>query len=172
MGAPPDDESRRPAAAFLCGHFVLSILPLYSRYTPMTRSCSLLLGAALVATAALCISGCGGDAASSGTTQANLNPVRGKVVREDGSAVSGGFIEFNSEATGAHATGQIGKDGSFELSTMVDGQSQAGAPPGTYTVMVVLEDQSQLPLEGVTPYVVEAKETSITVQVRPLPQGE
>ncbi|MBI1902392.1 MAG: hypothetical protein HYS13_14925 [Planctomycetia bacterium] len=118
-----------------------------------------------------CLSGCGGGDASTGATAVATHPVKGKVVREDGSALTGGFIEFTSES-GNHATGQIGKDGSFELSTMAGDKSQPGAPPGTYTVMVVPEDQNQLPLEGVSPYTVEAKENNITVQVRPLPQNE
>jgi hypothetical protein len=61
-------------------------------------------------------------------------PVQGKVVLAGGQAVRGGVITFHpKDPTGAEASGDIGSDGTFKLTTIVKGD---GALPGQYTVSI------------------------------------
>lgn len=61
-------------------------------------------------------------------------PVTGEVVFEDGVALQGGLIEFSSTEQEMSATGRIGPDGHFRLTTVVDGD---GAIAGEHRVIVV-----------------------------------
>lgn len=60
--------------------------------------------------------------------------VRGKVVFEDGSPVKVGTIECKSQKFGVQATGTIGLDGSFELTTYKQGD---GAAAGKHKAVIV-----------------------------------
>ena len=61
-------------------------------------------------------------------------PVKGKVLLANGEPVSGGIITFHPKTNlGAEASGEIGPDGSFQLTTIVKND---GALPGSYTVSV------------------------------------
>lgn len=64
-----------------------------------------------------------------------LYPVHGKVTLEDGTPVSGGMVVFEKQEGGktVMARGEIGADGSYQLSTYRPGD---GAPPGHYRVLV------------------------------------
>jgi hypothetical protein len=61
-------------------------------------------------------------------------PVKGKVVFKTGSPVHVGTIELKSREHGVQARGSIEKDGSFTLTTYVDGD---GAVVGTHDCVVV-----------------------------------
>src|SRR5262249_55670641 len=61
-------------------------------------------------------------------------PVKGKVLLASGKPVSGGVVTFHPKSPRcAEASGEIGTDGSFQLTTMVKND---GALPGSYTVSV------------------------------------
>jgi hypothetical protein len=63
-----------------------------------------------------------------------LYPVKGKVVLHDGKPLTSGDIEFSAiKGTLAIATGKIGPDGSFTLST----QGKEGAPAIDYRVRII-----------------------------------
>jgi hypothetical protein len=69
--------------------------------------------------------------------------VTGKVVRADGSPVAGGLVHFKPQGNADVTTsGPIGADGSFSLSTFIDGQKVPGATEGPHTV-TVLPSQGQ-----------------------------
>jgi len=87
-------------------------------------------------------SGCGGSAAPLPETY----PATGKVLQADGTAMTGGLVEFQSTAGPAATTnGEIQPDGTFTLFTMVEGERLAGAIPGTYrvTIMPMMSDQAE-----------------------------
>lgn len=81
--------------------------------------------AIVVALALFGIAGCG----------PGLQPVRGKVMLGDGKPAAGSQVVFESEQQGkkVSARGDVGSDGSFELSTFKPGD---GVPPGKYKVQV------------------------------------
>jgi hypothetical protein len=94
--------------------------------------------------------------------------VKGKVLLASGKPVSGGIITFHPKTNlGAEASGEIGPDGSFQLTTIVKND---GALPGSYTVSVnpYFKDgrSTKVPATRVPPKF-EASETSgLTAQVK------
>ncbi len=67
-------------------------------------------------------------------------PVKGKVVFKGGKPVTDGRVQFQSTTDPQlKALGEIGSDGSFTLSTYVDGKVAPGAAPGPHKVTVELE---------------------------------
>jgi hypothetical protein len=81
---------------------------------------------------AVFVAGCGPKFNT--TPPPKVYPVKGKVLLASGKPVSGGVITFHPKTTrGAEASGEIGKDGSFQLTTIVKND---GAMPGSYTVSV------------------------------------
>jgi len=66
--------------------------------------------------------GCGGS---------GFVPVSGKVTYSDGSPLTKGRVNFQSETS--NAFGVIGTDGSYTLTSVEEGD---GAPPGTYKVYI------------------------------------
>lgn len=111
----------------------------------------LLRSIALAATLCL-VAGCGGG---SGTV-----PVRGTVTFK-GKPVPSGTVTFIPDS-GQHATGEIGPDGSYTLTTYKAGD---GAVPGSYKVVVVaVQDTSdRLPEEraSLPPPIIPTKYTSV-----------
>ena len=96
---------------------------------------------ARIATAALAVlvlvAGCTG-----GKAPPKTYPVTGKVVRADGSPVTGGLVHFKPQGDADVTTsGPIGADGSFSLSTFIDGQKVSGATEGPHTVTVLPPQQ-------------------------------
>jgi hypothetical protein len=68
-------------------------------------------------------------------------PVQGKLVFPDGQPVPGGVVKFNSQRdTTVIATGEIGRDGTFTLSTFKVGVRSAGAIEGPHRVTVIFPD--------------------------------
>lgn len=61
-------------------------------------------------------------------------PVTGEVVFEDGVILQGGLIEFSSAEQEMSATGRIGSDGTFRLTTAKDGD---GAISGVHRAIVI-----------------------------------
>jgi hypothetical protein len=79
------------------------------------------------------IAGCKG-----GKALPKTYPVTGKVVYPDGTPLTGGLVHFKPEGNDAVTTsGPIGADGSFSLSTFIDGQKVVGATEGPHTVTVL-----------------------------------
>jgi hypothetical protein len=94
-------------------------------------------------------------------------PVKGKVLLASGEPVSGGIITFNPKTTlGAEASGEIGKDGSFQLTTFVKND---GALPGSYTVSInpYFKDgrQSAVPATRIPPKFGAPETSNLTVEV-------
>lgn len=61
-------------------------------------------------------------------------PVSGEVVFEDGVVLQGGLVEFSSAEREMSATGRIGPDGKFRLTTVKDGD---GAIAGLHRAIVI-----------------------------------
>ena len=81
--------------------------------------------------------GCGGKVA--------LHPVRGHVQAADGRRATFGTVEIMAEPGGEIASGAIQRDGSFQLSTVRDGD---GAVAGRHRAIIVqVVDTEHLPLE-------------------------
>jgi hypothetical protein len=76
----------------------------------------------------LTFAGCGGSGPFSGT----LYPVTGQVVLADGKPLTGGSVRFIPKLSGLPATGKIGPDGTFSLTT----KTHEGAAPGEYKVRI------------------------------------
>jgi hypothetical protein len=67
-------------------------------------------------------------------------PVTGRVKLSDGSPLSGGTVEFESQASqtlGMNAQGDIQPDGTFRLKTWHEKQELDGAVPGRHRVVVI-----------------------------------
>jgi len=75
--------------------------------------------------------GCGGGGDAPATL--SLNPVKGKVLLEDGKPLTGGQVVLVSSTTGMSPTGKIGSDGSFTVNSGAQGE---GAPAGEYKVRI------------------------------------
>jgi hypothetical protein len=96
-------------------------------------------------------------------------PVRGKVVFRQGGAMAGGTICFQSQAEpDVSAAGEIGPDGSFEITSFVAGNRAAGAAAGKHRVLVVpaVVDQSQS-APSIPPQMVEVSpgENDVTITI-------
>ncbi len=96
----------------------------------MNYSRSSLLSVVLVAIAGMATLGCG--------SADNMAPVKG-VVTVGGEPVPSGTIQFIPASGGRPATGQIGSDGSYALSTKTPGD---GVPPGEYKVIIEAKQTS------------------------------
>jgi hypothetical protein len=91
-------------------------------------------GLALMVLGTVVLAGCGG---------ARTHGVQGKVVVEGGDVakLAQSTIEAQLESDPAvRASGEIQPDGSFELTTLKDGQVLDGAVEGTYTARIILAD--------------------------------
>lgn len=75
--------------------------------------------------------GCGGG--SEAPPSLSLNPVKGKVVLDDGKPLTTGRVVFVSATTGISPNGKIGTDGTYTLSS---GDQGDGAPAGEYKVRI------------------------------------
>ena len=76
----------------------------------------------------LTLAGCGGSGLYSG----KLYPATGQVLLADGQPLTGGSVRFIPKYTGPPATGKIGVDGTFSLTT----KTREGAAPGEYKVRI------------------------------------
>src|SRR5271156_2155120 len=72
--------------------------------------------------------GGGGSGPFSGTP----SPVAGQVLLADGKPLAGGSVHFIPKLSGLPATGKIGPDGTFSLTT----KTHEGAAPGAYKVRI------------------------------------
>jgi hypothetical protein len=71
----------------------------------------------------------------------DVHPVRGKLVFPDGQPVPGGMVKFEAESDGSIvAIGDIGRDGTFTLSTFKVGVRSPGAIAGAHRVTVIFPD--------------------------------
>ena len=100
-------------------------------------------------------------------TPPKVYPVKGKVLLANGAPVSGGIITFHPKTTiGAEAWGEIGPDGSFQLTTLAKND---GALPGSYTVSVnpFFKDgqPSVKPVSPVPPKFASPETSDLTVEV-------
>lgn len=69
-----------------------------------------------------------------GSSGPKVYPVTGEVVFEDGVVLQGGLVEFSSAERDMSATGRIGPDGTFRLTTVKDGD---GAIAGLHRAIVI-----------------------------------
>jgi hypothetical protein len=76
----------------------------------------------------LVVAGCGRSGPYSGT----LYPTTGRVLLADGKPLTGGSVRFIPTQSGLAATGKIGPDGTFSLTT----KTREGAAPGEYKVRI------------------------------------
>jgi len=115
-----------------------------------------------------------------GCGEAKTFPVEGKVAFKDGSdasALEGSVVTFESQEQKKSATGMVGADGTFKLSTEVEGD---GAVPGKHKVAITpkaaeLDKPTPKPLfdsrysdptkSGIEVEVKKAKENPITIEV-------
>jgi hypothetical protein len=101
--------------------------------------------------------GCGG-----GTSTANTHAVSGKVTGPDGSPLAGGMVSFDGiGAKGHKATGDIGPDGSYSLSTSEPGD---GAPEGEYRISVADAQGKTLKADPANATVTAGKENTIDIK--------
>src|SRR5262245_46488893 len=125
---------------------------------------------------ALALGGLAGCARGSGPT---THPVKGRVVAPGGQPWTGGTVTFRSVSdSGAVATGEIQKDGTFTLVThyLVDGQprTRPGAAAGEYTVEVAAAGgpvdrdgvSSTPPVQVARKYKVQPGENDFVVEAR------
>ena len=62
----------------------------------------------------------------------------GKVIYADGEVLTGGAVQFRPQSdTSPSAVAEVGKDGKFTLSTIVNGNKIAGAVEGSFHVTFV-----------------------------------
>jgi hypothetical protein len=97
-------------------------------------------------------------------------PVSGKVVSRSGQPITNGSIGFQSKNNIEwSANGEIQPDGSFSLTTLVDGQKVPGAAEGEHEVTyypLMSEAQTEVPVTLPKPITVEAKQDNqITITV-------
>ena len=138
----------------------------YPRH-PATENCRSLYGLVPLAfLVAVLATGCD----SKNTALPVTHPVTGKVV-QDGRPMTGGLVQFRSKSDpNLSASGDIAPDGSFKLSTIVEGTKLPGAPEGSYEVMVVPAmgaNQAARPVTLPQPYKVEAKENRFDLSLDP-----
>ena len=119
----------------------------------------------LVVVGAVFLAGCGQK--FNATPPPKVYPVKGKFLLSSGKPVSGGIITFHPKTKlGAEASGEIGPDGSFQLTTIVKND---GALPGSYTVSVDPYFKgggpSKVPASRVPPKFVAPGTSGVTAEV-------
>jgi hypothetical protein len=106
--------------------------------------------------------------AGCGTGMPATYPVKGKVVFKGGKPASYGRIEFQSLSDSTvKAIGQVGKDGSFTLTTHKEGRNTPGAVAGQHKVIVEQEgwDKPLVVIVVPTPLTVEERDNDLTIVV-------
>jgi hypothetical protein len=97
-------------------------------------------------------------------------PVKGRVVWKGGKAVRWGRIEFQSLTdSSVRATGWLGEDGTFALTTHREGRKAPGAIEGTHKVVIEtspVEERPPLVIEVETPYAVRSAENDFTIEIQ------
>jgi hypothetical protein len=94
-------------------------------------------------------------------------PVKGKVVHKGGKPVTYGRVEFQSKAhPELRAAGGIQTDGTFILTTYLEGKSAPGAVEGEHTVLIELESRSAL-VTLPAPYTVKPGDNDVTFEIPP-----
>jgi len=99
-----------------------------------------------VVVGACCLAGCGGPPAAEGPPAVDFT---GQVTFTKGGDVADlygcqGSVEFECvERPDVHAFGEIREDGTFQLGTLEDGVSRAGAVEGTHRVRLNLDDSAK-----------------------------
>ena len=110
--------------------------------------------------------GCGARPA---TDLPKTYPVTGNVFDVSNRPMTGGFVEFQSKTDqNVMAIGNIQPDGSFVVSTYIDGTEVTGAVPGEHAVTVhppQLEHGGAEPIHIRQTYIVEAKANEITLNL-------
>jgi hypothetical protein len=107
------------------------------------------LTASLLAAGLCCPLGCGSPPENLPATC----EVTGTVLAADGKPLGGGLIEFRSKTQNTlPATGRIGADGTFALTTMVNQKKLPGAVAGSHQV-TVMPPLPQSPSQDVQPVV-------------------
>jgi hypothetical protein len=116
---------------------------------------------AMAAATLLGIVGCG-------TGMPTTYPVRGKIVLKGGKPVTDGRVQFQSTTDPQiKALSDIEQDGSFSLTTYIEARNAAGAPAGTYRVVIELERPARvvaIPKE----YTVEPHDNDFTIVIEKL----
>jgi hypothetical protein len=105
---------------------------------------------------------------AAGPEEHGLSSVHGTVLRKSGQPFADGAIDFRAtDQSGAAASGAIGPDGAFTLSSVIGDAVVPGAKPGQYRVTVIPamgQDQSTTPPITLKKlYTVEPKENHLTV---------
>jgi hypothetical protein len=96
------------------------------------------------------------------------HPVKGKVVFTKGGTAKTlsdrqGYIVFESiEQPGVKAMGEIQEDGSFTVTTILQGDDKPGAVEGSHRVRLELDDTAA---RFVAPQFLSAKSSAITVKI-------
>ena len=96
-------------------------------------------------------------------------PVTGKVTDVKGTPLGGGSIEFHAKDNQELlAVSNISEDGSFSLTTYMNGESEEGAVPGEHQVTVYTEQVEHGDSTNVTlkkPVIVEQSENEIDIKL-------
>jgi hypothetical protein len=92
-------------------------------------------------------------------------PVNGIVVYKGGKPVTYGRVEFHSKShPELRATGGIQTDGSFTLTTHLEGKNREGAVAGEHTVLIELESRAAL-VTLPDPYTVTSGDNTVTFEI-------
>jgi hypothetical protein len=104
-------------------------------------------------------------AGCSGNRIPKTHPVAGKVVHKGGKPVTFGRVEFQSKThPDLKAVGNIQTDGTFTLTTHLEGKNTQGAVEGEHTVLIELESRSSLVVLP-APYTVNPGENTCSFEV-------
>lgn len=75
-----------------------------------------------------------------GRTEQQVFPVTGTIKLADGTPATGCIVEFSSQAAetkGLNARGEVQADGSYKLTTTINGKEKEGAVAGPHNIVVV-----------------------------------
>ncbi len=112
------------------------------------------------------LAGCSGP----NPAEHGLSSVQGKVLAKGGQPFNGGAIDFRAaDNSSGSASGAIGPDGTFTISTVIGDEVVPGAKPGQYRVTVVPpmgENQSATPpIQLKKLYKIESSSNTLTIQL-------
>lgn len=124
-------------------------------------------GSRVVVALALALSALGG--CGSKVQLPKTYPVRGRVVYKGGGPLTGGVVQFQAAADPKLLiNGEIGKDGTFALTTRLDGHQVAGAVEGAHQVTVtppMPADQSAEPIVLKKTFTVQAGDNFFDIEI-------
>lgn len=108
-----------------------------------------------------------------GSSEPALHPVTGTLKLADGKSPLGCVVEFSSQGAdtkGTNARGEVAADGTFTLTTILNGKEKPGAVAGLHKIAIVpptASSSEKTPPLAIAPKYLDFNTSGLTFEVKP-----